>query len=153
MSGPRPASQLVSTVLSCTKRYVSQGFLEAKDFTSNKNVNTTGLISMILVFSLDVKFQNVNRRLGVKDGSEAGVPNRESKPSAHAPAPHARHDRSMARSISVARPIFRILCSSPSRRVQRPSGFKAQKLRTCLTQLDVGREPGPERQNISPKSA
>ena len=36
--------------------------------------------------------------VGGEHGSEAGVPNRESKPSAHAPAPHARHDRSMARS-------------------------------------------------------
>ena len=35
--------------------------------------------------------------VGGEDGSEAGVPNQESKPSAHAPAPHARHDKSMAR--------------------------------------------------------
>ena len=42
------------------------------------------------------------RRLGKKPK----VPSRESKPSAHAPAPHARHDRSMARSRSVGRPIF-----------------------------------------------
>ena len=76
---------------------VLYGFLEATDFISNTHVNKTIGISTIFVFSLDVKFQNVNRRLGVKDGSEAGVPNRESKPSAHAPAPHARHDRSMAR--------------------------------------------------------
>ena len=38
--------------------------------------------------------------------SEAESPYRESKPSAHAPAPHARHDRSMARNRSVARPIL-----------------------------------------------
>ena len=38
--------------------------------------------------------------------SEAESPYRESKPSAHAPAPHARHDRSMARNRSVARPIW-----------------------------------------------
>ena len=36
----------------------------------------------------------------------SGDPHRESKPSAHAPAPHARHDRSMARNRSVARPIL-----------------------------------------------
>ena len=49
----------------------------------------------------------------MENGSEAGVPNLESKPSAHAPAPHARHDRSMARSISVASPIFEKMSSGP----------------------------------------
>ena len=44
--------------------------------------------------------------VGGENGSEAGVPNRESKPSAHASAPHARHDGSMARSVSVARQIL-----------------------------------------------
>ena len=58
--------------------------------------------------------------VGKKDGSEAGVPNRESKPSAHAPAPHARHDRSMARSRSVGRPIFEnflTFCPTPASNV------------------------------------
>ena len=53
----------------------------------------------------------------------SGCPHRESKPSAHAPAPHARHDRSMARSCLVARMIFEEKCSLLAARVQRPSGF------------------------------
>ena len=36
--------------------------------------------------------------VGGKNRSGADQPHRESNPSAHAPAPHARHDRSMARS-------------------------------------------------------
>ena len=43
--------------------------------------------------------------VGGENRREAEDPHRESKPSAHAPAPHARHDRSMVRSCSVARPI------------------------------------------------
>ena len=37
--------------------------------------------------------------VGGENRSEAEDPHRESKPSAHAPAPHARHDRSMARNV------------------------------------------------------
>ena len=66
---------------------------------------------------------NKNRRLGVVSRSGADAPHRESKPSAHAPAPHARHDRSMARSCLVARMIFEEKSSLAGRRVQRPSGF------------------------------
>ena len=44
--------------------------------------------------------------MGVKTGAKRECPNRESKPSAHAPAPHARHDRSMARNRLVAKPIL-----------------------------------------------
>ena len=45
------------------------------------------------------------RRLGVKTGAQRRPPPgiQAQRP---APAPHARHDRSMARSRSVARPIF-----------------------------------------------
>ena len=50
----------------------------------------------------------------------SGDPHRESKPSAHAPAPHARHDRSMARSCLVARMIFEEKFPVPAARVQRP---------------------------------
>ena len=53
--------------------------------------------------------------------SAAEDPHRESKPSAHAPAPHARHDRSMARSSFVARMIFEEMCYVAARRVQHPS--------------------------------
>ena len=52
----------------------------------------------------------------------SGDPHRESKPSAHAPAPHARHDRSMARSGLVARMIFEEKFPVVARRVQRPIG-------------------------------
>ena len=62
---------------------------------------------------------SVYRRLGVKT-ERSGDPHRESKPSAHAPAPHARHDRSMARSCLVARMIFEEKCYVVGRRVQRP---------------------------------
>ena len=41
-------------------------------------------------------FVNVSE-VGGENRSGAEDPHRESKPSAHAPAPHARHDRSMAR--------------------------------------------------------
>ena len=57
-------------------------------------------------------------------GKKDGVPNRESKPSAHAPAPHARHDRSMARSVSVARPILHNFLpgwATAASNVQRPA--------------------------------
>ena len=53
----------------------------------------------------------------------SGDPHRESKPSAHAPAPHARHDRSMARSCLVARMIFEEKFHVVGRRVQRPICF------------------------------
>ena len=50
----------------------------------------------------------VNRKLGVKTGAERR-PQPGIQAQRPAPAPHARHDRSMARSRSVARPISRIL--------------------------------------------
>ena len=64
-----------------------------------------------------------NRRLGVVNRSGADAPHRESKPSAHAPAPHARHDRSMARSCLVARMIFEEKYRLTPPRVQRPICF------------------------------
>ena len=68
----------------------------------------------LFVFLLEVRGEN---RSGADD------PHRESKPSAHAPAPHARHDRSMARSSLVARPILGEMSVLATPRVQRPIGI------------------------------
>ena len=61
-----------------------------------------------LTFILQASFLNkvsICRRLGVKTGAERRPPPgiQAQRP---APAPHARHDRSMARSSLVSRPIF-----------------------------------------------
>ena len=61
--------------------------------------------------------------VGGENRSEAEDPHRESKPSAHAPAPHARHDRSMTRSSFVARVIFEEKSGGMVARVQRPRVF------------------------------
>ena len=63
------------------------------------------------------------RRLGGENRSGADDPHRESKPSAHAPAPHARCDRSMARSSLVATQILEEKFNVVGQRVQRPRGF------------------------------
>ena len=63
--------------------------------------------------------------VGGVNRSGADDAHRETKPSAHAPAPHARHDRSMARSSSVARVCFEDVSSVVCRRVQRPNGFNS----------------------------
>ena len=72
--------------------------------------------SMILLYDL------LYRRLGKKPK----VPYRESKPSAHAPAPHARHDRSMARDSVVASPILGFMSCSPG-----PAASRVQCTKGC----------------------
>ena len=65
------------------------------------------------VGSISLTLISKNQRLGVKDGSEAGVPRPGIQAQRPEPAPHAshaRHDRSMARDDSGGRveswPIF-----------------------------------------------
>ena len=65
---------------------------------------------------------HINRRLGKKPK----VPNRESKPSDHAPAPHARHDESMARDSRVASPILGFMSCPPG-----PAASRVQFTKGC----------------------
>ena len=102
-----------------------------------KSPPPTSLSSFSLVLSVsqsDVAARD--RRLGVVNRSAADAPHRESKPSAHAPAPHARHDRSMARSCLVARMIFEEKFIVPRPRVQRPicpTSFSVTFMKRFLT--------------------
>ena len=56
-----------------------------------------GLMNIILGSSSINAARQAHSEVGGENRSGAEDPHRESKPSAHAPAPHARHDRSMAR--------------------------------------------------------
>ena len=94
--------------------------IAAKSLPSNPRAKILPIHTNTMQSNL-IHSNQIKSEVGGENGSEAGVPNRESKPSAHAPAPHARHDRSMARSVLVARPIFEksITLLGPPR-VQRP---------------------------------
>ena len=79
--------------------------IAAKSLPSNPRAKRLPIHTNTMQSNL-IHSNQIKSEVGSENGSEAGVPNRESKPSAHAPAPHARHDRSMARSVLVARQIL-----------------------------------------------
>ena len=83
--------------------------------------------------------------VGGENRSGADDHNRESKPSAHPPAPHARHDRSMARSSLVARPIFREKSIVLARRVQRPLASSLVYVLFCYLKLSSKWDEGDDK--------